>query len=304
MSYTSALKKSSVLSFDNLQKTIEEQNNPQKANKDKYKDDRYWKPVRDKSGNGFAVIRFLPPVLDANGEPEDAVWVKLFDHAFQGPTGKWYIEKSLTTLDQKDPCGELNSYLWNSTKDDNHPNRKQAREQKRRVKYVSNVLVVKDPANPENEGKVFLFSYGKKIKDKIDNAMFPKIPSLPKLKVFDPIEGANFNLIIETVSNFPNNDQSRFDGPTAIDESDIDRIMSQAHSLLELKTGYKSRDELLARLNEVMGYDTQAFIKAGGASAPAASAPSAAVPTAEDRTPAPDADDDDDLAQFQALARK
>lgn len=312
MSYLDALSKSSVLDFDKLQKTIEEQNNPQKSNKEKFKDDRFWKPERDKSGNGFAVVRFLPPALGADGSPEDAVWVKLWDHAFQGPTGKWYIEKSLSTLDQKDPLGELNSFLWNSTKDDNHPNRKQARNQKRRLKYVSNVLVVKDPAHPENEGKVFLFSYGKKIKDKIDNAMFPKIPSLPQLKVFDPFQGANFNIIIETVTNFPNYDQSRFDGPSPIAATtdEIEAVCKQAHSLLELKSPvhYKSRDELQKRLDEVMGFDTQAFIKAGGSTspgaAPAASYEPAKVKTAEDRTPSPDDEDDDDLAEYQALARQ
>ena len=121
-------------------------------------DDRIWKLDVDKSGNGYAVIRFLPAP-----EGEDLPFVKLYSHAFQGPGG-WFIENSLTTLGQKDPVSEHNSELWNSGSD---ANKEIARKQKRRLSYYSNIYVVSDPANPENEGKVFLYKYGKKIFDTV-----------------------------------------------------------------------------------------------------------------------------------------
>ena len=309
MSYLSTLKKSSSLDLEHLAKVIEDQNNPQKTFKREV-DERFWKPERDKAGNAYAVIRFLPPAI-VNGEAEDVLWVRIFDHGFQNPqTGKWYIEKSLTTIDQKDPVSEFNSILWNSSQDDNSPARKQARDQKRRLQYVSNILVVKDTKNPQNEGKVFLYQYGKKVFDKIQAIMFPKIPGAPQINPFDPISGANFNLFIEQVAGFPNYDQCRFDGPTPLgDESVIDSVCSQAYSLKELiaPDKFKSRAELEARLSEVLGFDVVAYVQSNKAGAPPASvAVTAPTPvskpkTVEDTVSSVPDDEDDDLEQFRRL---
>lgn len=307
MSYLSSLKKSSVLDFDSLQKTIEKQNAPVNRNTREDQDDRFWKPEQDKAGNAYAVIRFLPPAI-VNGVPEDAVWVQMFDHGFQGPTGKWYIEKSLTTIGQPDPASEYNSYLWNLSEDDNSPGRKQARAQKRRVRFVSNILVVKDPKNPQNEGKVFLFKYGKKIFDKIQAVMFPKIPGAPKLNPFDPVAGADFSLFMERVQGFPNYDQSRFESPSPIGtEAEIDVICPQAHSLKDLISPdkFKTREELQQRLNEAMGFDTTSVIKSTASankfSQPASTVEPVKIKTAEDHQVSDD-DDDADLQEFKALA--
>jgi hypothetical protein len=303
MSYLSTLKKSNTLDLDHLAKVIESQNNPTFK---KEVDERFWKPERDKAGNAYASIRFLPPAV-VNGNVEDVYWVRMFDHAFKGPTGKWYIEKSLTTIDQKDPLGEYNSFLWNSTNDDNSPERKQARAQKRRQRYISNILVVKDPKNPQNEGKVFLFSYGKKVFDKIQGIMFPKFAGAPKINPFDPLEGANFNLVIEQVAGFPNYDQCRFDAPSPIGtEDEINAICSQAHSLKELIAphNFKSREELQRNLNAVLGFDVAAYIanetspipaKAAPKASPVQAAIQAAIPTVETDI------DDTDLEEFRKL---
>jgi len=173
------------------------------------KDDNFWKPETDKAGNGYAVIRFLPsPAVDG----EDALpWVKIFDHGFKGPGG-WYIENSLTTLNQKDPVSEYNSLLWNSGIE---ANKGIAREQKRRLKYISNILVIEDSKNPENEGKVFLFRYGKKIFDKITEAMNPQFEDEKAINPFDFWAGANFKLKIRKVEGYQNYDKSEFDSPSA-----------------------------------------------------------------------------------------
>lgn len=307
MSYLSALKKSSVLDFDTIQKNIESQNAPKFERKE---DTRFWKPTRDKAGNAFAVIRFLPPALDkATGLPEDKLYVRIWDHAFQGPTGKWYIEKSLTTIGDRDLIGEYNSYLWNKSKDDNSAERKQARAQKRRTRYISNILVVNDPANPANNGKTFLFSYGKKIYDKINGLMFPKIPGTPRLNPFDPVNGANFNLIMEQVSGFPNYDQSRFDVPAPIDPANVDAICSAAYSLNDFlaPSEFESKDELKTRLNRAMGFDVEAFLN-NPVGTPVVSAQSLKdARDAQQAASAPFAsqaeDDDDDLESFRQLVR-
>ena len=311
MSYLSTLKKSSSLDLDHLAKVIDGQNNPQKKTFEREdEDERFWKPERDKAGNAFAVIRFLPPAI-VNGEPEDVLWVQTFSHGFQNPqTGKWYIEKSLTTINQKDPVSEFNSILWNSSQDDNSPARKQARAQKRRLQYVSNILV-KDPKNPQNEGKVFLYKYGKKVFDKIQAIMFPKIPGAPQVNPFDPEKGANFNLFIEQVMGYPNYDQSRFDAPSSMgDETSIEAICSQAYSLKALvdPSNFKTRDKLEERLSEVLGFDVVAYInshKTGAAPVAAVNAPVAAtnyVPSTPPTVEASVADDDADLEEFKRLA--
>lgn len=270
-------------------------------------DDRYWKLERDKSGNGSAIIRFLPP---AAIDGDDALpWVRYFDHGFQGPTGKWYIEKSLTTLGTsvKDPVSEFNSQLWNATKDDNSWQRKQARNQKRRLHYVSNIYVVSDPKNPENEGKVFLFKYGKKIFDKITLLMNPEFEGDEAVNPFDFWKGANFKIRIRTVDGYPNYDQSTFDAskPLLADDSELERIWNKQLSLKEIvdPKQFKSYEELKKRLDEVLGEATQTAPKA---SEPAYEKPSFAkkVKTVEDDElpPFDISDDDDELSEFKKLA--
>ena len=196
-------KKKKKNSLGSLQKELEKINTKTKS----YDDDRYWKLSCDKSGNGYAIIRFLPAPVS-----EDIPWVQIFSHSFQGPGG-WYIEKSLTTMGQKDPVSEANSILWNSGDEDD---KKIARDRKRKLRYTSNIYVVKDPANPDNEGKVFLYEYGKKIHDKIIEKLSP--PEVPDgftpenpVNVFDFEEGANFMLQAAQVSGYRNYDKSKFD---------------------------------------------------------------------------------------------
>ena len=181
--------------FDKLMNEVEKIANPSQSNSG---DDREWKPTVDKAGNGYAVIRFLPP-----SQGEEFPWVRLWNHGFQGPTGKWYIENSLTTLNQNDPVSELNSELWNSGVE---ANKEVARKQKRRLAYYANILVVQDSGNPENNGKVFLFKFGKKIFDKIKDVMQPQFEDEAPMNPFDFWEGANFKLKIRQVEGYRNYD--------------------------------------------------------------------------------------------------
>lgn len=310
MSYTSALKQSTALDYETIQKRIEEQNAPPKRFEKPAPDPRYWKLSRDKAGNGYALIRFLPPAL-VNGQLEDVVDVRYWDYGFQGPTGKWYIEKSLASVDEKDPLAEYNSVLWNAEQAEDSKGKKQARAQKRRLHYVSNILVINDPAHPENNGTVRLFVYGKKIKDKIQAVMFPKVPGAPRFNPFDPVTGADFNLTIETVSGFPNYDQSRFDPPSPM--KDIDVVCAQAHSLKEVvsRDKFKTREELEKQLNNVFGFDVQAFVAHANNKSNAAQqktddeedefvAPATSSVTMHASKTTPD-DDDPDLQKFRGL---
>jgi hypothetical protein len=211
-------------------------------------DDRLWKLDVDKSGNGYAVIRFLPA---PNGE--DLPFVKLYSHAFQGPGG-WFIENSLTTLGQKDPVSEYNSMLWNNGTD---VGKEQARKQKRKLTYVANIYVVKDPANPENEGKVFLFKFGKKIFDKITAAMQPEFEDEEAIDPFDFWQGANFKLKAKNVAGYRNYDSSEFARPDALldDDDAMEAVWKKQYSLSELVAPdqFKSYDELKKRLDYVLG---------------------------------------------------
>jgi len=259
-------------------------------------DERIWKPSVDKAGNGYAVIRFLP-------EPkgEDLPWVRMFDHGFQGPGG-WYIENSLTTIGQKDPCGEYNSELWNNGTE---AGKEQARKQKRRLRYFSNILVIKDPANPQNEGKVFLFQYGKKIWDKINDLMQPEFEDETPVNPFDFWEGADFKLKIRNVEGYRNYDKSEFDAPSELfggDDDSLEKVYEGLYSLQDMVSPdkFKSYDELKQKLDKVLGLQV---------------APRPAYEDVEDATPAPmpkeappkaiasTADeDDDDLSFFEQLA--
>ncbi len=237
-------------SLDKLLNAVKEDNAPQE--KKSYVDERLWKPELDKSGNGYAVIRFLPAI-----DGEDLPWAKVWNHAFQGPTGQWFIENSLTTIGQKDPVSEYNSKLWNSGVESD---KEIARKQKRKLQYFSNILVVSDSKHPENEGKVFLFRYGKKIFDKLMAAMQPEFEDESPINPFDFWEGANFKLKIRKVDGFWNYDKSEFSAPSPIadDESKIESIWKSQYSLAEKldASNFKSYDELSTRFHAVISGTT------------------------------------------------
>ena len=237
-------------SLDKLLNAVKEDSAPQE--KKSYKDDRLWKPELDKSGNGYAVIRFLPSC-----EGEDLPWAKLWSHAFQVPTGQWYIENSLTTTGGKDPVSELNTSLWNSGVESD---KEIARKQKRKLQYYSNIYVVSDSKHPENEGKVFLFRYGKKIFDKIMAAMQPEFEDESAINPFDFWKGANFKLKIRKVDGYWNYDKSEFDSPTAILDNDdaIESLWKSQYPLNEFTdaSNFKSYNELKTRLDTVLSGKT------------------------------------------------
>jgi len=214
-------------------------------------DERLWKPEMDKTGNGFAVIRFLPAP-----EGEELPWAKLYTHAFQGPGG-WYIENSLTTLGQKDPVSEHNRELWNSGHD---ADKETVRKQKRKLSYYSNIYVVKDPANPQNEGRVFLFKYGKKIFDKIMEAMQPEFEDETPINPFDFWQGANFKLKIVKKDGYWNYDKSEFDrvDPLLEDDDALEAIWKKQYSLAAVTAPdqFKSYEDLEKRLKYVLGQKT------------------------------------------------
>ena len=211
------------------------------------KDERFWRPELDKSGNGYAVIRFLPAV-----EGEELPWARLWSHAFQGPGG-WYIENSLTTMNKKDPVSEDNSRLWNTGLDSD---KEIARKRKRKLTYYTNVLIVSDPKNPENEGQVKLFKFGKKIFDKITEAMQPQFEDEKPLNPFDFWEGANFKLKIRKVDGYWNYDKSEFDSPSPLadNDDDIQSTWKKQYALSEFSdpSTFKSYDELKARFEKVV----------------------------------------------------
>ena len=225
------------------------------AEKKNYGDDRIWKPTVDKAGNGYAVLRFLPAT-----EGVELPWVRYWDHGFKGPTGQWYIENSLTSIGQADPVGELNSRLWNSGIE---ADKETARRQKRRLHYVANVLVVSDPGNPSNEGKVMLYKFGKKIFEKIMDAMQPDFADEKPVNPFDMWEGADFKLKIRNVEGYRNYDKSEFTTPSALydgDDSRLEGVYSQLHNLGEFTDpkNYKSYDELKSKLMRVLGEEASA----------------------------------------------
>ncbi len=244
MSFAKLKKQSKAGSLtDKLIKQVEKLND-----KGNNVDDRIWKPSVDKSGNGYAIIRFLP-------EPEgcDLPWTRVYTHAFQGPGG-WLIDQCLTTKDQKCPVCEHNSQLWNSGSD---ANKEVARKQKRRLSYYSNIYIVSDPANPENEGKVFLYKYGKKIFDKIQEAMKPEFADETAINPFDFWSGANFKLKIRRVEGYQNYDKSEFDKPSALfdDDDKLEKVYGMEHDLNEFVAPdkFKSYEDLKKRLVYVLG---------------------------------------------------
>jgi hypothetical protein len=250
-----------AIDFDSLRKLKEESQRRFSSYKEqttksesfeRKEDTRFWTPEVDKDGNGYAVIRFL----DAPAG-EDSPWVRVWSHGFKGPTGKWYIENSLTTLGQQDPVSEFNSKLWNTGTE---ANKEIVRRQKRKLAYISNILVVSDSKHPENNGKVFLFRYGKKIYDKIKDAMSPPegFEDETPMNPFDFWSGANFKLKIRKVEGYRNYDKSEFETPSAIGDDDrIKEIWEQEHKLMEFldPKNFKSYDELKKNLERVLAID-------------------------------------------------
>ena len=250
MNTSIAALKRSKSNLDTLVSELNKVAEPQKQ-KQSYADDRFWKPELDKSGNGYAVFRFLPAV-----KGEDLPWARLWSHAFQGPGG-WYIENSLTTLNKKDPVSESNSLLWNSGVE---ADKEIARKRKRKLSYVANILVVNDAKHPENEGQIKLFKFGKKIFDKITEAMKPEFEDEKPINPFDFWEGANFKLKIRNVEGYRNYDKSEFASPDAFLESDeakLESVYNGLHDITEFTNpkNYKTYDELKTKLMRVLGED-------------------------------------------------
>ncbi len=242
MSFADLKKKSG--SFEKLQAELDKVNNPVTS----FADDRFWKPELDKSGNGYAVIRFLPQPTG-----EDLPWVRIWGHAFRGPGG-WYIENSLTTLNRKDPVSEYNTELWNSGLE---ADKETARKQKRILKYYSNVLIVSDTKHPENEGKIFLFRYGKKIHDKLAEVINPQFEDETAYDPFDFWKGANFKLKVRKVDGFWNYDKSEFDAPSEVydgDEGKLESLYGKLYSLTQFlaEDNFKSYDDLKNKLNRTL----------------------------------------------------
>ena len=273
------------------------------SQKQSYSDDRFWKPELDKSGNGYAVFRFLPAVKN-----EDLPWARLWSHAFQGPGG-WYIENSLTTLNKKDPVSESNSLLWNSGVD---ADKEIARKRKRKLSYVANVLIINDAKHPENEGQVKLFKFGKKIFDKITEAMKPEFEDEKPINPFDFWEGANFKLKIRKVDGYWNYDKSEFDSASAIADNDeaIEEIWNKQYALKPFLApeNFKSYDELKSKLDKVLSGVRNTGTAEDVAIPPAAqvSKPDVVAETVSAPTPVVEEDEDSDetLSYFSKLAEE
>jgi hypothetical protein len=287
-------------SLEKLTKAIEATTQSTSTESGSRDDPRLWQPTVDKAGNGMAMIRFLPaPSVDG----EDALpWVRVFSHGFQGPGG-WYIENSLTTLNQKDPVSEYNSTLWNSGIE---ANKEIARKQKRRLNYIANVYVVSDPSNPENEGQIRIYKFGKKIFDKITEAMNPEFADETPVNPFDMWEGANFKLKIRNVEGYRNYDKSEFAEKSALldgDDAKLEALWKQEHSLKEFlePKHFKAYDLLKTRLDKVLGFE--------GDVAPKSKAIDAVVENFHDAelaaldTKIAVSEDDDDLNYFKSLAQ-
>tara|TARA_A100000164_G_scaffold129771_1_gene115029 strand:+ start:108 stop:992 length:885 start_codon:yes stop_codon:yes gene_type:complete len=282
-------------SLDSLLGAAQKESAP--LEKKSYVDERLWKPTMDKTGNGYAVIRFLPAP-----KGEDLPWVKLWNHAFQGPTGQWFIENSLTTLGNNDPVSEYNSKLWNSGIESD---KEIARRQKRKLSYYSNIYVVSDAANPQNEGKVFLYRYGKKIFDKVMEAMQPPFPDTDPINPFDFWEGANFKLKLRKVDGYWNYDLSSFDGVTTLldDEDKLEEVWGEEYSLSEFTapSNFKTYDELKTRLDMVLSGVT----KTGTVETLMENEPTAPAKVNTKPAPAPTVstdDADDSMSYFEKLA--
>ena len=240
-----ALKKQS-----NLSSLIDEYNKQTTPETKSFDDERFWKPELDKSGNGYAVIRFLPAP-----KGEDIPWQRMFSHSFQGPGG-WYIENSLTTINKNDPVGEVNRRLWNTGSE---ADKETARRQKRKLSYFTNIYVVTDTKHPEHEGKVFLYKFGKKIFDKVMEAMQPQFDDEEAINPFDLWKGANFKLKIRKVDGFWNYDKSEFDAVTPLLDTDgaLEKVYDAEYPLKPFheESNFKSYTELKEKMERVLGQE-------------------------------------------------
>ena len=289
-----SLKKSSS-NFDAITKALETKMTPEnQQSNNKYQDDRLWKPELDKTGNGYAVLRFLPA---SNGE--EMPWQRVWTHAFQDKGG-WFIENSLTTLNQKDPVSEENTRLWNTGIDSD---KDIARKRKRKLSYYANVYVVSDPKHPENEGQVKLYKFGKKIFDKITEAMQPAFEDEQAINPFDFWKGANFKLKIRKVDGYWNYDKSEFEGVTPLKESDDDikAIWEKQYPLKPFvdPSNFKTYDELKEKLNRVIT-GTQSTATVDSVDLPPQTTTAVEMPKVSESAPV--SDDDDTLSYFSKLA--
>jgi len=274
-------------------------------------DERLWKPEVDKTGNGYAVIRFLPAP-----ESEDIPWAKIYSHAFQGPGG-WYIENSLTTTGKKDPVSDYNRELWNSG---NESDKDVVRRQKRKLSYYANIYVVKDQANPQNEGGVFLYKFGKKIFDKVMESMQPEFEDETPINPFDFWQGANFKLKIVKKDGYWNYDKSEFEAvsPLLEDDDALEALWKKQYSLTAVTAPdqFKSYEDLEKRLKYVLGqkpaqrrvFDEELEDESEGRGSVSADYPSSRPDFASRKAPAAVAsassDEDDALSYFQKLAEE
>lgn len=272
-----------------------------------YEDTRFWKPERDKAGNATATIRFLNRT-----EGDELPWVKIFSHGFKSSNGRWFIDNCSTTLGGVCPVCETNTRLWNSTTDDNSPQRKQAREQKRKLNYIANILVVNDPKHPEHNGQVFLFKFGKKIFDMIMDKARPTFEDEDPVNVFDYWEGANFKLRMKKADGYPNYDSSDFEGQSPIADSDEDivAIVNKQYSLGEFvaPANFKSYDELKKKLDTVLSGAPVTDVTAESLADDEQPKTKPAIqpkskPASQPRSKAPPSDDDEDMmSYFQSIA--
>jgi hypothetical protein len=296
----SDLKKMSKNSVSALAKELEKTTESKS-----YKDDRFWSTERGKDGNGFAIIRFLPACAG-----EEVPWVRVFNHGFQGKGG-WFIENCPTTLGKKCPVCEANNELWNSGIESD---KDIARNRKRKLSYISNIMVVSDPANRDNEGKVFLFRYGKKIFDKISDCMQPKFPGEEPINPFDFWNGCNFKMKIQTVGGFANYDKSEFDTKSPLLEGKdewLEKLWKSQYALQEFvgSDKFKSYEELKERYETVLTTEIKSAKKAEDEEPISESlsekfrkkdAPAAKKPVQEEET----GDEDDTLSYFRKLAEE
>jgi len=288
------LRKMRNTDFGQITSAFDKIANPQAETKS-YADDRFWKLEPDKAGNGTATIRFLPKV-----EGDELPWVRIFKHAFQGPSGRWYIENSLTTFGEKDPVSEINNRLWNSGSE---ASKDLARKQKRKLNYITNILVVDDPKHPENNGKVFLFQFGKKIFDKIMDKARPTFEDEKPVNVFDLWEGADFKMRMRKVDGYANYDQSQFMEPSALrggDEQQLLEVVGQQYKLAEFldrSKYFKTFEELSRKLSDVLG-EGEAIVTASDIAEEDRPKPKTAAKVSSGD------DDDGMLSYFQKIAEE
>ena len=288
--------KSSQSNFDAITKALETKLSPEdQSNKNKYQDDRLWKPELDKTGNGYAVIRFLPA-----SNNEEMPWQRVWSHAFKDQGG-WYIENSLTTLNHKDPVSEDNTRLWNTGVDSD---KDIARKRKRKLSYYANIYIVSDPKHTENEGKVFLYKFGKKIFDKITEAMQPAFEDEKPINPFDFWKGANFKLKIRKVDGYWNYDKSEFESVAQMlpTDEEIKSVWEKQYALKPFvdPSNFKTYDELKEKLNRVItGMQSTVTVDKVDLP-PQTSTTSVEMPKVEESKPA--SDEDDTLSYFSKLA--